>query len=358
MTTVTSSAAPFILALDTSCDETAIAIVCGHDIRANIVASQVQLHKQYGGVFPTVAKQAHKEQLPVALKAAFRQAQLKPADIAAIAITVGPGLAPALEVGITFAQQLAEEWKVPLLPINHIEGHLLSVLARPHSRAKQLDNSSTEPRWPILGVIVSGKHTEYILMSGWGEYRRLGWTVDDAAGEALDKVGRMLDLGYPAGPVIEEFARLGDAKAFKFPLPMTTSGDYNLSFSGLKTFARNTIEQLNAEDRLTKQVVYDFCASFQYAVFRSITYKLSKILTDHQVDEVWLGGGAAANIALRTQLRVALKPFGLHLRVPYSKRLCGDNAAMIGMVASHRLAGFVPSATPLDRRPRWHLDEE
>lgn len=348
---------PFILAIDTSCDETSVAITQGNTIYANVVASQVQLHKQYGGVFPTVAKQAHLEQLEPTVKAALRQAQLTPSQLGLLAVTLGPGLAPALEVGIRYAEHLSQEWQLPLIPINHIEGHVVSVLAQPLPRQGSTPRHDQPPHYPVLSVIISGKHCDYIAVTGPGQYQRLGWTVDDAAGEVLDKVGRMIDLGYPAGPILEEWARRGDPKRFPFPLPMTTSGDFNLSFSGMKTAARNFLEQQQALTTFSQQDIYNFCASFQFAVFKAIGYKLNKILqTNSQWSEVWLGGGVAANRALRDQLRAVIKPYGLQLKVPYNKRLCGDNAAMIGVAAQFHL-DRLPLDSPLDRRPQWKVDE-
>ncbi len=351
---------PPILAIDTSCDETAVAVTQGNLILSNVVASQVELHKPYGGVFPTVAKLAHRENLPAASKLALKRAGITPSELAAVAVTQGPGLAPALEVGIEFAKQLAKEWDKPLIAVNHVEGHLLSVLARPRPKTSlpATPEMEAELPFPILGVIVSGKHNDFVRINGLGQYQLLGSTIDDAAGEALDKVGRMLDLGYPAGPVIEEFAKRGNARAIEFPLPMTTSGDFNVSFSGMKTFARNKIEALSGEASLSSQTIYDFCASFQRAVIRAILYKLNKILQTESFGEVWLGGGVAANTALRSELRAMLKPYGLKLKVPYTKKLCGDNAAMIGIVAGYKLhRGEVANPSDLDRRPRWNLNE-
>lgn len=352
-----------ILAIDTSCDETATAVVRGTKVLSNVIASQVELHKPYGGVFPTVAKQAHKENIDRVIALALKRAQVEWAGIDAIAVTQGPGLAPALEVSITTAKKLAAEYSKPLYPINHIEGHLLSVLAQP----KNASGATETPHFPVLSVIVSGGHTEFVLVKNIGEYQRLGWTIDDAAGEALDKVGRILDLGYPAGPVLEQFAKLGNDRAYEFPLPMTTSRDYNLSFSGLKTFARRFIEQLEAEGKLNKQAIYDLSASFQRAVFRHICHKMNKVLLDYQdLGEVWLGGGVAANATLRAMLRQTIKmhksalakkeiliPMSLKLRVPYSKKLCGDNAAMIGVVGN--LNKRIITSNNFDRSPQLKL---
>lgn len=401
-----------VLSIDTSCDDTSAAVVCGQEIWSNVIASQTDLHRPYGGVFPTVAKQAHKENIDPTVKMALKRAGVTIDKISKIAVTIGPGLAPALEVGIDQAKKLAEQHHLPLIPVNHIEGHVLSVLAQPRSKAS-LSRHSGPPRrhsgldpesqnlidlrLPALSIIVSGKHTEFILVepaldghektidsrhaelvsasrtgslgtkiasnhsspnhssldrqprlslspdpfdphrpwyhSGQFTYTILGQTLDDAAGECLDKVGRMLNLGYPAAPVMEQLAKLGDPGQYTFPLPMTTTHDYHLSFAGLKTHARRLIESEFGNQPPTKQQTYDFCASFQTAVFRHITYKLSKILGDYpQIQEVWLGGGVAANMALRKSIRQTLKEFSHHLRVPYTIRLCMDNAGMGGVI--------------------------
>jgi N6-L-threonylcarbamoyladenine synthase len=358
------------LAIDTSCDETSVAVVENTVVLSNVVASQVELHKPYGGVFPTVAKQAHKENIDRCVTLAIKRSGKSWNEIDSISVTQGPGLAPALEVGIRKAKALAEEHSLPLLPINHIEGHVLSVLAQAGSTdAKKMTeriSQKVELERPVLALVISGGHSDFIKISKIGEYQRLGWTIDDAAGEALDKVGRMLDLGYPAGPVIEEFAARGNPSTFDFPLPMTSSGDYNLSFSGLKTFARRLIEELDDESKLSKQVIYDFCASLQYAVFRHICHKLSKVLLDnHDLGQVWLGGGVAANTTLREMIRQTIRqhlkdtkqkglnlPLSTKLKTPYSKKLCGDNAAMIGVVAN---VSNVEAIKDFERKPKLKI---
>lgn len=357
----------FILAIDTSCDDTSAAVVAGQRIYSNVVASQTELHKEFGGVFPTVAKQAHRENIHPVMQLALKRAGIEAKDLAAIAVTQGPGLAPALEVGIEAAKQLALELRIPFLPINHMEGHVLSVLAKPKTAQPELDPDFS---LPALSVIVSGGHTEFVLVKTIGEYERIGWTVDDAAGEALDKFGRMVDLGYPAGPLVEQFAKLGDPKAFRFPLPMTTTDNYLMSFSGLKTSARKKVEELTAEGPLTTQQIYDLCASFQYAVFHAITYKLNKYLQhvstvtpEHMPFAIWLGGGVAANVTLRRMLRETISPYGLKLRVPYSKKLCSDNGAMIGVSAAFQQEKIIAHSQEhtepqrVERRPRWEVGE-
>ncbi len=355
-----------ILAIDTSCDDTSAAVTSGRVILSNVVASQTQLHKQFGGVFPTVAKQAHHEHIDAVVRAALRRANLEIKDIAAIAVTQGPGLAPALEIGIEKAKQLALELHLPLIPINHVESHALSALALPQTKIAQAHQL---PQLPALAIVVSGGHTEFILIKKIGEYERLGFTVDDAAGEALDKFGRMIDLGYPAGPIIEQFARKGNPHAYTFPLPMTTSGNANLSFSGLKTAARSLTEKITTDHPLSKQEIYDLCASFQYSVFRAITYKLNKFLLNqkstpakNQIFAIWLGGGVASNMALRTAIRKTIRPYNLRLLTPYTKRLCIDNAAMIGVTAGFyfQQKKYLTSEADIQnvqRIPRWKVDQ-
>jgi N6-L-threonylcarbamoyladenine synthase len=357
---------PLILAIDTSCDETAVAVTSGQTVLSNVIASQAQLHKQYGGVFPTVAKQAHAENLPATVNEALKRARKTWADIDAIAVTQGPGLAPALEVGLRYAEELSERYSKNAIPINHIEGHVLSVLAQPSSRTNRLTHHSarqstvpvTPPHFPALSVIVSGGHTEFVLVEKIGAYKRLGVTVDDAAGECLDKVGRLLGLGYPAGPVVEQLAKRGSKTAFPFPKPMTAVKTFDMSFSGIKTHSRQLIDRLEKSSKLNKQTIADFCACLQEGVFEHIIYKLTRLLEKIPVNELWLGGGVAANGELRKKLRAFAKKHRLTFRTPYSKKLTGDNAAMIGVAASYtaqRPNWEKNAATDLDRKPQWHI---
>ncbi|MFH1967569.1 MAG: hypothetical protein ABIJ03_03610 [Patescibacteria group bacterium] len=491
--------APIVLAIDTSCDETSAAVTCGLEIWSNIVASQVELHRPYGGVFPTVAKQAHLENIQPVIDQALKRARVKWENIDQIMVTVGPGLAPALEVGIKTAKSLAKLYQIPLIPANHIGGHIWSSLAlRPKRTSQSLDIISRKKlasqrstkvlstiKWPVLALVVSGGHTQFILVektsplssqyqssnfvhqtlikpadspntaskfiqkqqtevsrqnlttdhtitdsiphqisaincqqchqpiiSSQGlitrqstqnqqdpdlkkhqskkisdlsferqpnlsvessehknlnrltlKYTILGQSVDDAAGEALDKIGRLLNLGYPAGPVVEELAKTGNPQSYSWPLPMTQSLNYNLSFSGLKTYARNFLEENWSDQPLKKNELADFCASLQMAVFRHICYKASKLLQSNisltqptnqtqPIHEVWLGGGVAANLTLRKMVRSTIKQILIRrqiqngkksktrsvvdastivFRLPYAKKLCGDNAGMVGI---------------------------
>ena len=373
-----------ILAIDTSCDDTSVAILRGNRVLSNIVASQNQIHRQYGGVFPTMAKQAHRENIDPALTSAFKQARLTWSKIDAIAVTRGPGLAPALEVGINKAKELAKKQNKPLIAVNHIEAHLLSILAKANSEKSK----NITANFPILGLVISGGHSDFILVRQIGDYQQLGHSIDDAAGECLDKVGRLLNLGYPAGSTIEKFAKLGDSNHFTFPMPMTGVADFNLSFSGLKTAARNLIANLEKKEKLKAQDVYDFSASFQKQVFAHINYKLERILFSHDleaktycnsktvkkikkseikltpspINEIWLGGGVSANIALRKSIRQSLKNYAhltgkeITLKTPYSKKLCSDNAAMIALAAqfNYQNKKFINSKD-LERQPRLKL---
>lgn len=366
-----SRSAPIILAIDTSCDDTSAAVTTGVTVWSNVIASQTELHRPYGGVFPTVAKQAHREQIDRVVEIALARAGVNWDDIQAIAVTQGPGLAPALEVGITKGKNLATAHGKPVIAVNHVEAHALSALAQPRSATNPqaytgVSDALNRHQFPVLLLVVSGGHTEFILATKLGQYKKLGWTIDDATGEALDKVGRILGLGYPAGPIIEQLAKQGDPKKVRFPLPMTTSKDFMLSFSGLKTYSRNILEELRVQDGLTKQVIIDFAASFQYAVFRHICYKLNKILQSTEIHEIWLGGGVAANITLRRMIRETARAYtkqvahpNIPLLVPYTKKLCVDNAAMIGVTAAHYFEHrmFAENLADLDRRPRWSVDE-
>lgn len=353
---------PLILAIDTSCDDTSAAVTQGQTVLSNIIASQTQLHAPYGGVFPTVAKQAHQKNIDPTIKLALKRARMSWEDIQAIAVTQGPGLAPALEVGINKAQKLSIKHQLPLIAINHIEAHALSPLAQANRKTKK---EALIHQFPALAMVVSGGHTDFIKVTQIGQYERLGFSIDDAAGEALDKVGRMLNLGYPAGQIIEKFATIGDFQKYQLPLPMTDRRDFNMSFSGLKTWARNKIEEIEGQDRMSKQDIYDFTASFQYGVFKHICYKLNKLLLKHEIKEIWLGGGVSANVKLRRMIRETLTTYShnsnqpkIKLFTPYSKRLCMDNAAMIGVVAGFKFAQkeFVKDIKNLDRKPRWKID--
>jgi N6-L-threonylcarbamoyladenine synthase len=344
---------PLILAIDTSCDETAAAISQDRRILSNVIASQINIHKKWGGVVPHLAKRAHQQKIDPVIKQALQRAQLKPLQLSAVAVTLGPGLAPALEIGLGKAKQLAQELKKPLIAVNHMEGHLLSSFALNQKGNGPLKTYSKQT-FPFLGLLVSGGHTQLVLVKTIGRYRLLGETLDDAAGEALDKLAKMLQLGYPGGPIIEDLARKGDPNAIPLPIPMQYSKDLNLSFSGLKTAAMYIIKK----KKLTKQFTYDMAASFQQAISLSLTAKLTKAIIQHQPKTILLGGGVISNLYIRSQIRQAVKPFNLPLHLPYSNKLLTDNAAMIAVPAYFKYLkqDFVKDIDKLDRQPGLNFD--
>ena len=324
-----------ILAIDTSCDETSAAVLRNGAVLSNIISSQVNLHKKWGGVVPDIARRAHKERIGPVISESLKRAHLTIDDIDAFAATYGPGLAIALEVGLRKAQELAQSQEKPFLPINHMEGHLLSSYAK-KSNGKNPDAPHPSDL-PLIGLLVSGGHTELVYMKNFGDYVVIGETLDDAAGEAFDKLSKMLNLGYPGGPIISEFAKKGKKGRFSLPIPMEKSGDFNFSYSGLKTACLYKIREIEKMYRSQRSWVYDFCADFVESVIQSLIIKLESAVTHYQVKGVLLGGGVISNLSLRAKIRSAMKKKGLPVYIPYSPLLFTDNAAMIGVVAHFAL---------------------
>lgn len=308
-----------ILAIETSCDETAVAVVDnGTTIVSNIVASQVDLHAQYGGVFPEVASRRHIEVIYAVIDQALREAHLSVDDLDCIAVTRGPGLVGSLLVGVNAAKGMAIGRNKPILGINHIEGHVYSLW---------LTEAVEEFEFPIVTLVVSGGHTELYLVKDHLVYEHLGGTIDDAAGEAFDKVGRLLGLPFPGGPAIDVAAQDGDQRAFRFPRAVLDD-DYNFSFSGLKTAVMR--ESKRFEDG--RMPVADLAASFQAAVVDVLVTKTAAAAEAHGAKAVHLAGGVSANRALRRQMALALS---IPVRYP-PPILCTDNAAMIAAAAHQR----------------------
>ncbi|NMC36665.1 tRNA (adenosine(37)-N6)-threonylcarbamoyltransferase complex transferase subunit TsaD [Candidatus Beckwithbacteria bacterium] len=346
---------PIILSFDTSCDDTSVAITQGMRVLSNIVASQEELHRKYGGVMPLVAKLAHHEQINPAYQEALKRAHVKPQQIDVIAVTYGPGLAIALEVGLAFAKELAQEFGKPLIAVNHMAGHLYSVLAQNAKGQIKPQNIS----FPVLALLASGGHTELLLLTSFTHVKKIGQTIDDAAGEALDKFARLIDLGYPGAAALEQIAKQGNGKMYQFPLPMTKNQNLDFSFSGLKTAGRHQIEELQNDQSktLSRQEISNLAASFQAAVFRAIIYKLKKAIKLYQPKTLWLGGGVSNNTNLRSQLRQIAKESNLDFQYPYSKKLMSDNAAMIGTAAYllYEKQDIVEDLEKLHRQPRLSL---
>jgi N6-L-threonylcarbamoyladenine synthase len=357
---------PIILAIDTSCDDTSVALTRGNKVISNLIASQTQVHQKYGGVFPTVAKEEHKKNLPILVDLILQKNHLAWEDLEIVAITYGPGLAPALEVSLNFVKNLKKKYShLKFLSINHLQAHLLSVLITNNNDKSKEILKNLNKNLPALGIIVSGGHSSFVKIKSPLNFELLGETLDDACGECLDKVGRMLSLGYPAGHIIEELAKDGDEKAFKFPLPLTTQKNYNLSFSGLKTFSKNLINKLTKEEKMDRQTTLNFCASFQYACFRHLNYKLKKLLEKEDFNSVWLGGGVSSNIYLRKTIRDSLKSINkknnsqMKLMVPFQKKFCTDNAVMIGVAGYFlwKMGKFV-NLEKIERKPNLSVNRQ
>ncbi len=308
-----------VLAIETSCDETSVAVVRGGtEVLANVVSSQIDLHAGFGGVVPEVASRAHLELFEAVTAEAMNEAGVTGGDIDAVAATCGPGLIGALLIGVSAAKALALAWGVPYVGVNHMEGHLFATFLE-------------EPNLglPLVVLLVSGGHTMIVEVTELGRYRYLGATIDDAAGEAFDKVARYLGLGYPGGPVIDRLARSGNPEAIRFPRAMMADG-YDFSFSGLKTAVVNYVR------RNPDAADVDVAASFQEAVVDVLVTKTIRAARSVGAVSVCLGGGVAANSQLRARFAAAAEESGLTPLVP-DRAFCTDNAAMIGAAANWRL---------------------
>ncbi len=337
-----------ILAIETSCDETAAAVIeNGCRQISSIVASQAAVHASYGGVYPELASRLHIETIYTVVDDALSQAHIGLSGIDAIAVTRGPGLAGSLVVGLNMAKGMALASQIPLIGVNHLEGHLYS---------SWLIEDQEEPAFPLLALIVSGGHSELILMQDHLKYRRLGGTLDDAAGEAFDKVARLLGLAYPGGPSIQKTAVNGDKTAFKFPRAWLEN-TWDFSFSGLKTAVlrevRNQQPDLHAgvEAPLPGLPIADIAASFQEAVVDVLVRKTIAAAAEFHAKEILVAGGVSANVSLRETFE-ELSPIAV--RVPPLK-LCTDNAAMIGAAGHWRFLAGQRDALDIDALPTWPL---
>jgi N6-L-threonylcarbamoyladenine synthase len=324
-----------ILAIETSCDETAAAVVeDGRKLLGNVVATQIELHRRFGGVYPEVASRQHVLSIQTVIGEALSLAGVdRVSDLDAIAVTQGPGLAGSLLIGVNTAKGLSFASGVPLIPINHLEGHIYSNWIDLDDRPGASDD------FPLLVLIVSGGHTELILMRGHGNYDLLGSTLDDAAGEAFDKVARLLNLGYPGGPSIQAAAMRGDASRHPLPRPLMDAEKhrFNFSFSGLKTAVLNLIRQLERAglEPTSEQIAADIAASFQEAVVHVLVEKSTVAARIFGVRQICICGGVSANAALRAAAQKRFEGMGLPLHIP-PLFLCTDNAAMIAAAAFYR----------------------
>lgn len=333
-----------VLGIESSCDETAAAIVeDGRVIQSSVIASQVDLHAQFGGVYPELASREHVKAIYATVNEALHQAHMQLSDLDGVAVTRGPGLAGSLVVGVNMAKALAMSAQLPIVGVNHLEGHIYSAwLYNSTSRP------TPEPKFPLIALLVSGGHTELVLMRGHLQYETLGGTVDDAAGEAFDKVARLLDLGYPGGPSIQKAAMEGNPKAFLFP-KARLSEPWNFSFSGLKTAVLRTVEELKAAGK--EIPVSDVAASFQAAVVAALYEKTMQAAQEFKAKEIIVAGGVSANKALREAFRSQNKFRG---HIPHIS-LCTDNAAMVAAAGYRHLAIDQQDTLDFDVNPNWAL---
>ncbi|KKQ24145.1 MAG: putative tRNA threonylcarbamoyladenosine biosynthesis protein Gcp [Candidatus Woesebacteria bacterium GW2011_GWA1_37_8] len=349
-----------ILAIDTSCDETAAAVTENETVVSNVIWSQASLHAKFGGVVPSLAQRQHEERIDWVINRALKNAKTQMINVDAIAVTVGPGLGIALGVGINKAKDLAKKYKLLIIPINHVESHLLSPLAQ----SKTNTNFSHNKYFPAYGLVVSGGNTLFVYIKGVGEYEVLAQTVDDALGEALDKAARMLGLGYPGGAVLEKFAKQGKANSYPLPIPMIGQEKrMEFSYSGLKTALWRLVEK-EKQEGLNKEIIANLATSYQNVAFEHIIRVLNYYLSHNllpNTNYLFLGGGVGANTLLRKKLRVLLKSYNLKLITPYSKRLYGDNAAMVGVSAylknkNTKVINY--KIEEIDRKPDLNINQD
>jgi tRNA N6-adenosine threonylcarbamoyltransferase len=331
-----------ILAIETSCDETAAAVVeDGRRALADVVATQIEIHRRWGGVVPELASRNHVVQVMPVVDEALSRAGVGPDGIDAIAVTSGPGLVGALLVGVQAAKALALAWQKPLVRVNHLEGHLVAAFL-----------SETPPAFPYLGLVVSGGHTSLYAAERFGAYRLLGQTRDDAAGEAFDKGAKLLGLPYPGGIAIDRLAREGDAHAFRFPKAIVKGSELDFSFSGLKTALLHHVKKHGVPEG---RGLADLCASYQEAIVRALVEKAFRAARRLQFDRLVLAGGVAANSRLRAAVSEKAAEYeGMEVFLP-APRLCTDNAAMIAVAGTHAFLRGERAGADLNADPAWRL---
>ena len=336
-----------ILGIETSCDETGVAIYDEEKgLIANQLHTQIALHADYGGVVPELASRDHIRKLAPLLQAALQEAHLTAKDIDGIAYTSGPGLVGALLVGSTVARSLAYAWNIPAIGVHHMEGHLLAPMLE-----------ENPPHFPFVALLVSGGHTQLVRVDGVGRYELLGESIDDAAGEAFDKTAKLLGLDYPGGAALARLALKGTPNRFAFPRPMTDRPGLDFSFSGLKTFAANTLHQVMQEEgELTEQSKADIAYAFQEAVVDTLAIKCKRALKQTGLKRLVIAGGVSANKQLRQTLAELMQQFGGEVFYP-QPQFCTDNGAMIAYAGFLRLKQGQQQDLTIEVRPRWAMTE-
>jgi len=334
-----------VLGIETSCDETGIAVYDSENgLLADCLYSQVEIHAKYGGVIPELASRDHiRKTLPL-IKQVLSDAGLEQKDLDAVAYTSGPGLVGALLVGASIGRSLAMGLGIPAIGVHHMEGHLLAPMLEPNP-----------PEFPFVALLVSGGHTQLVRVDGIGHYEMLGESLDDAAGEAFDKVGKMLGLPYPGGPQVAKLALEGESGRFKFPRPMTNRPGLEFSFSGLKTFVRNTIAEHTVAGELDQQTAADIARAFEEAVVGTMVIKCRRALEHTGLNSLIIAGGVSANVHLREVLGAAMEKIGGQLYYAQFK-FCTDNGAMIAYAGCQRLLAGHKDGLGIHVQPRWSLE--
>ena len=335
-----------VLGLETSCDETGVALYdTERGLLSHALFSQVDVHVEYGGVVPELASRDHVRKTLPLVEQVLQEARCVATDIGGVAYTAGPGLAGALMVGATLARALAWGWRIPVLGVHHMEGHLL---------APMLEEDA--PRFPFVALLVSGGHTQLVRVDGIGRYRLLGESLDDAAGEAFDKVAKMLGLPYPGGPHIARMAQQGNARRFDFPRPMVNRPGLDFSFSGLKTHTMNTIMECRRAGALSEADRCDVARAFEEAVVATLVIKCRRALRQESLKTLVIAGGVSANTSLRSALKDALAKEGARVFYP-APMFCTDNGAMIAYAGAQRLLAGQRDDADARVRPRWPMED-
>ncbi len=334
-----------VLGIESSCDETGVALYDTHKgLIADTLYTQVKLHAQYGGVVPELASRDHIQKLTPLIQQTLSEAKLSPQDLNGIAYTKGPGLMGALLAGSSVARSLAYALNIPAIGVHHMEGHLL---------APMLENN--QPDFPFICLLVSGGHSMIVRVDGIGQYKVLGDTLDDAAGEAFDKTAKLLDLGYPGGPNVSNLALKGRADRYQFPRPMVDRPGLDMSFSGLKTYTRNTWLKAVKENDDTEQTKADICRAFEIAVAETLTIKCKRALEQEKLNTLVIAGGVSANRAIREKLSLLMNK--RHGQVFYPRlTFCTDNGAMIAYAGAQRLLAGEHEPLNFIAHPRWSLE--
>lgn len=366
-----------VLGLETSCDETAASVYDGKRVLSDIVSSQTDIHNKYGGIVPELAARRHLETIVPVVHEALEGSGITLNDIEGIAVTQGPGLIGALLVGISFAKSVSYAKKLPLIGVNHIEGHVTAILINGHDEAstsssppthenqpphpipfpggeREIFTAKEEVGFPYLGLIVSGGHTSLYVVNGIGSYRHLGSTRDDAAGEALDKAGKLLGLGYPAGAIIDRLAKEADPRAIKFPRALIHDSPYDFSFSGLKTFLVNLVHKEGKE--FAEKNLKEMAAGYLEAVVDMLVDKTVKAARENHLGTIVLAGGVAANSRLRQKMKETAAEYGIRVLYP-SIGLCTDNASMIAHLGHRYLEMGKRSGLDMNGIPDWPLPQ-